>query len=129
MQLSEMIEMQLIIEDFLITKQVEEGRSINTVKAYRYDLAMFTRFLETRVSVIPSIQDISVMDIKAFLADLNAKGYKKTSLGRKIACLKSFFAHAVFMDYIDKNVMDKIKSPRIKVEEHLPKFLDDAEVN
>lgn len=115
------------IEDFTITKRLEEGRSDSTVKAYTHDLQAFFSFVlaDARQAgmTITSIAGIKTAHVKRFLLHLDEKGYTKRGLARKIATLKSFFHHAQFMGSIETNPMDRIKTPRISSAEHLPKFL------
>ena len=120
-------------EDFLITKKLEEGRSRNTIQAYTYDLVMFLKFVGRLMEQIDDslelLEDIKTTHIKRFLLSLDKRGYTKTALARKIATLKSFFAHAQFMGYAKVNPMERIKTPRISRAEHLPKFLSKGEMD
>ncbi len=82
-----------VIEEFAITKRLEEGRSENTVRAYKHDLNMFFRFVE-RVSVesrslVSTITDVKVVHVKRFLLSLDERHYTKQGIARKIATLKS----------------------------------------
>lgn len=121
------------MEDFLITKQLEEGRSENTIKAYRHDLSLFFRYLSRMVErmalLIDSIDAIKVTHVKRFLLTLNESGYTKAGLARKIATLKSFFNHLHFMGHIKVNPLDRVRTPKISRMEHLPKFLTQEEIN
>lgn len=125
--------MKDIVEDFLITKKLEEGRSDNTINAYHHDLKLFFRFLEkftpSNDIILDSLGSIKVQFIKRFLLHLSEKGYSKAGLARKIATLKSFFNHAHFMGYIQVNPAARIRSPRISRAEQLPKFLSRNEMN
>jgi site-specific recombinase XerD len=122
-----------IVDDFLVTKRLEEGRSENTIRAYRHDLVMFFRFLDGLTSEIggkiTTIAAVKVPHIKRFLVSLDDRGYTKAGLARKIATLKSLFSHALFMGYIQINPMDRVKSPNMSAAEHLPKFLTKEEMN
>ncbi|NMC05807.1 MAG: tyrosine-type recombinase/integrase [Candidatus Lokiarchaeota archaeon] len=120
------------IDEFAVTKRLEEGRSENTVNAYKYDLHMFFSFveriaIETRVPV-PTIATIKVAHVKRFLLSLDERQYTKAGIARKIATLKSFFGYCRFVGRIQANPMDQVKSPRISSAEHLPKFLTQEEI-
>lgn len=116
---------QRYIDDFLLSKEIEDGCSPNTIRAYKYDLDLFGSTLD----VEKGIDDIRAIDIRAFLRILKERHYTKVALARKIACLKSFFEFLEKSEYVTKNPMKKINSPRIKVEEHLPKFLSVKEMS
>ena len=121
------------MEDFLITKRLEEGRSENTIKAYRHDLKLFFRFLSRMAEKmdlrVNSLVAIKVAHVKRFLLSLNESGYTKAGLARKIATLKSFFNHLHFMGHIKVNPLDRVRTPKISRMEHLPKFLTQDEIN
>lgn len=113
------------IEDFLISKEVEEGCATSTIKAYRYDLDKF-------ISLVGDIDMNSPMvrqRIRLFLKKIKDMGYTKKGIGRKIASLRSYFKFLTLNEFIEKNVMSTIKSPKIKLEEALPKFLDLSDIS
>jgi site-specific recombinase XerD len=108
------------IEDFLVAKEIEEGCRPSTINAYRYDLEKF-------MDIVGDIQinhKLMRQKIRLFLKALKDKGYTKKSLSRKIACLRSFFKFLNLNEFIGKNPMNTIRSPKIRAEESLPKFLD-----
>ncbi|MFW9897495.1 MAG: site-specific tyrosine recombinase/integron integrase [Candidatus Thorarchaeota archaeon] len=112
------------IEDFLISKEVEEGCATSTIKAYRYDLDKFINL----VGDIDMNSPIVRQRIRLFLKKIKNMGYTKKGIGRKIASLRSYFKFLTLNEFIDKNPMSTIKSPKIKLEESLPKFLDLADI-
>jgi integrase/recombinase XerC len=113
-----------VIPDFLMAKEVEEGCSPRTVKAYRYDLHLFVQILGEI-----SLETIKVFHVRKFLQELYNRNYTKTALARKIACLKTFFQFCFENEMIEKNPMITIKSPKIRMEEALPKFLTREEMD
>ncbi|MHA1585268.1 MAG: site-specific tyrosine recombinase/integron integrase [Promethearchaeota archaeon] len=117
MQLSE------LIPDFLSAKEIEEGFSPNTIQAYNYDLSNFQNYIGDL-----QIQKIQMFQIRRFLKSLHNRGYTKRSLARKIATLKSFFKFCIENEILEKNPMRSIKSPKIRPEETLPKYLSLIEI-
>lgn len=111
------------VEDFLLAKQIEEGRAGSTVKAYRYDFAFFIRAIGDL-----NVDSVTPLHIRQFLRVLADRQYTKKGLARKVAALRSFFTHLVFNDLIVKNPMDKIRSPQVRAEEDLPKFLAESQI-
>ncbi|MBN1214271.1 MAG: tyrosine-type recombinase/integrase [Candidatus Lokiarchaeota archaeon] len=108
------------LEDFLIAKEVEEGCSSSTIRAYRYDL-------EKLIEIIGDIEiehKLIRQKIRFFLKILKDKNYTKKAIGRKIACLRSYFKFLTLNEFISINPMLTIKTPKIRIEESLPKFLD-----
>jgi len=107
------------IDDFLIAKEVEEGCTSSTIKAYRYDLQKFIELIGDIQVNSPLIRQ----KIRLFLKKLNNINYTKKGIGRKIACLRAFFKFLELNEFLSKNPMNTIKTPKIKLEESLPKFL------
>ncbi|TXT65995.1 MAG: Tyrosine recombinase XerD [Promethearchaeota archaeon] len=108
------------LEDFLIAKEVEEGCRPSTIRAYRYDLEKFIKI----VGDIEIDHNLMRQKVRLFLKVLKDKGYTKKSISRKIACLRSYFKFLNLNEFISQNPMNKIRSPKIRLEESLPKFLD-----
>ncbi|MFX1496153.1 MAG: site-specific tyrosine recombinase/integron integrase [Promethearchaeota archaeon] len=112
------------LNDFLISKEVEEGCTQSTIKAYQYDIEKFIELMgdiEIDSPVMPQ-------RVRLFLKKLKDMGYTKKGIGRKIACLRSFFKFLSLNEYLEKNPMTKIHSPKIKLEESLPKFLKVSDI-
>jgi site-specific recombinase XerD len=107
------------VDDFLIAKEVEEGCSSSTIKAYRYDLQKFIELIGDLQIKSPLLRQ----KIRLFLKKLNEMGYTKKGIGRKIASLRSYFKFLSLNEFISKDPMHTIKTPKIKLEESLPKFL------
>jgi len=112
------------IDDFLISKEVEEGCAPSTIKAYRYDLEKFINLVEDVNLESPVLRQ----KIRLFLKKLKDLDYSKKGISRKIASLRSFFKFLTLNEFITKNPMATIKSPKIKLEESLPKFLDLSDI-
>jgi len=108
------------IEDFLISKEVEEGCASSTIKAYKYDLEKFVSLVGDIELESPVIRQ----RIRLFLKKIKEKGYTKKGISRKIASLRSYFKFLNLNEFIEKNPMSTIKSPKVKLEENLPKFLN-----
>ena len=112
-----------IFSDFLIAKEVEEGCSSSTIRAYSYDLKILQRELGD-----PLLTNIKIFHIRKVLKIFYDKKYTKQAIARKIACYKSFFNFCYENEIISKNPMKAIKSPKIRPEESLPKFLSQQDV-
>ncbi len=112
------------LDEFLIAKEVEEGCTGSTIKAYKYDIDKF-------ITLIGDIQINSPFlrqKIRLFLKKLKEKNYTKRGIARKIATLRTFFKFLTINEFISINPMEKIKTPKINIEESLPKFLDLSDI-
>ncbi len=79
------------LNGFLTFLSVEKGSSGNTVAAYRNDLQQLAEFIGT----IPGSNGWESVDrpaIQDFILDLKQRGYSETSVARKVAATRSFFA-------------------------------------
>ncbi|HEY7555978.1 MAG TPA: tyrosine recombinase XerC [Candidatus Binatia bacterium] len=103
----------------------ERHVSPHTLRNYVSDLAQFREFLaerklclDDRDAVDASKVDIHV--VRAYLAALT-KDRKKSSIGRKLAALKSFFRYLVAVQRLPKDPLLLIQTP--KQDKPLPGFL------
>ena len=118
------------LEDFLGYIETIKGKSINTVKAYRYDLILFFRFMKIRKKLVTEdtpMEEIIISDIdedfvkKITLADLygflafvaNKRDNKSYARARKVACLRSFFKYlSTKAHIIDENPAIELETPK-----------------
>lgn len=99
--------------------------SPHTLRNYVSDVAQLRQFLVAAKFCLtaPDLVDVSKIDIhviRAFLASL-AKNRTKSSIGRKLAALKSFFGYLLSTHQIEKDPLLLIETP--KQEKPLPSFL------
>jgi integrase/recombinase XerC len=99
--------------------------SAHTLRNYISDLAQFRAFLRARELCLDASEGVDVRKVdinvvRAFLASL-IKNHKKSSIGRKLAALKSFFRYLIATQRIDKDPLLLIQTP--KQEKSLPGFL------
>jgi len=119
------------IDEFIKYIDLEKGYSSHTKESYRSDLAQFEVFLEqNRWSIKRDDQDklleVDAIGIRKYLGQLHRDKLKKTSIGRKIAALKSFFKYLVKKGYLERNPAAYIQTP--KKEKYIPTFLTVDEV-
>lgn len=99
---------------FLRYIRIERGGSEETVQSYRSDLGQFVNHLDQTVPGNRqfNLQEIDHFHIRAYLKWLSDQGRKKSSLARKLACLKSFFRYMQEEGRITQNPTKLIRSPR-----------------
>jgi integrase/recombinase XerC len=103
----------------------EKRMSPHTCAAYRRDLAQFLAFLEKERGDEVDPKEIDKNRIRRFLADIASSRYKKSSLGRKLTAVKSFFRYLCNTGRLSLNPAGGIASP--KKEKRLPTVLDEFE--
>lgn len=109
------------IELFTTYLQTERDVSPHTLSAYQNDLGQLLRFAVRENGKEVSSLDISHIFLRRYLASLS-KDTKKSSIGRKLAAIRSFFRFLVRRGLLEKNPAELISTP--KKEQRLPFHLD-----
>ena len=110
-----------IIEGFLDSLWMESGLSDNTLKAYRADLAHFSRFAGARGLGLLDVQRSHVLDYLASMLDASPR-----TTARRLSALRRFYAHQARGGAIGRDPMDRIDAPRLG--RPLPGALTEQEV-
>ncbi len=116
------MEINQAISEFLRFCIVERNLSQETTESYKIDLVSFLKSYENIIDT----NQLSKDDIDTFVFDLSINGYSSATIRRRISCLQTFYAFLESED-IKKNILVKIDMP--KLENKLPSFLNDDEVN
>ena len=119
-------DMRQHLTGFLTFLSVEKGSSGNTVAAYRNDLQQLAEFIGT----IPGSNGWESVDrtaIQDFILDLKQRGYSETSVARKVAATRSFFAFLSAEGTVADNPTEGLTSPRVG--KTLPKAISPNEVD
>jgi len=74
-----------VAEEFFIWLVVERGRAVNTVEAYRRDIAQYLLYLREKRTTLMKAQ---VEDVEHFLAVRLENGAAKSSLARQFSALR-----------------------------------------
>jgi integrase/recombinase XerC len=114
--------MNEVIDRFISYLNLEKNFSNHTLINYKSDLEQFFIFLNKNKK---TVKDIDRLTGRAYMAELREKEYKKSSLARKIAVLKSFYKFLVSEKIIEKNTFLYLRSP--KQDKRIPSFLDQEE--
>ena len=113
--------MNTSIDQFLGFLKSEKNASPHTVKNYQIDLREFSLFLKQK-----GVAEINYLDIRSFLAELKHRGFSKSTISRKLACLRSFFKFLARENVLSANPASGIATP--KREKRLPSFLNSDEI-
>ncbi|OPX24819.1 MAG: hypothetical protein B1H04_01345 [Planctomycetales bacterium 4484_123] len=136
------------VERFLDYLARQRNLSAHTVRAYRADLVQFCQFLSARAAGAPGgglraeglpalepsqagqlgrrLLAVGPADVRAYLAMLRASGYSKTSVARKLACLRSLYKFLSRTGELPASPVAAVRTP--KRDRRLPKCLDEAQV-
>jgi integrase/recombinase XerD len=112
------------IELFLDMIAAERGAGVNTLDAYARDLHDLAGFLHKKGRTIPAAQ---TADLRAYLADLMARGFKSTSVARRLSAIRQLYRFLYAEGHRGDDPAAVIEGP--KRGRALPKILSIAEVD
>lgn len=111
-------------EEFLSWLASERGRSVNTLKAYRRDLAMYCEWLDERGSDLQSV-DRSLLD--TYVNQRRADGAAASSVARQLAAVRML--HKFMLDDGQRADNPTADVEGVKVPAGIPHPLSEAEVD
>jgi integrase/recombinase XerC len=112
--------MKKLVDAFIRHLEIERGLSAHTLRAYRKDLEIFT------ASAPADAGAVEMTDVRGFVAGQIRDGLSKTTAGRRLAAVRSFFRFLTREGYLTASPAKLVTTP--KAERHLPKFLSVDEV-
>lgn len=107
------------VEAFLRYLAVERGASPHTLRSYRADLADCAAYLAAQG--LGGLARADARVLRAYLADLHARGLQRSSMGRRLAALRSFYRFLVRRGRAKANPAAQLPTPRLA--ERLPGYL------
>ncbi|MGI6713404.1 MAG: tyrosine recombinase XerC [Bacillota bacterium] len=123
-QESSSLNLDLLLEQFTAYLKVEKNVSPHTLEGYSHDLLEFAYFLaEQKSCQIEELKpdEVEYPSVRQFLAVLQKKGLKKTTIARKLASLRSFFRFLSQEELVTRNPVKHVETP--KLEKKIPRFL------
>ena len=119
--------MHTAVARFLQFLAVERNASPYTVKSYREDLTALGDYLtEVYGGRAPVAGDVTVSDLRGYVAALTESGYAKTTIARHLASLRSFFRFGQREGWTKTNPAKPLRNPRKG--RSLPHFLSTDEL-
>ncbi|MBI5483942.1 MAG: tyrosine recombinase XerC [Deltaproteobacteria bacterium] len=109
------------IRVFSLYLETERNVSQHTLDAYRSDLSQMLSFVGREKGEAASAADVDHLLLRRFLSQLS-RSKKKSSIGRKLAAIRSFFRFLLRRGTISKNPAELVATP--KKEQRLPFHLD-----
>lgn len=114
------------VERFLDFLLAERNASIQTIRAYRTDLADFAAFFRRLEELEPEepfpVAKIKAGHLRAYLRMLREeRKLEKSSQSRHMAALRSFFKYLTRLQLVEENPTLLLAKP--KPEKHLPRYL------
>lgn len=109
------------LEDFKSYIIAEKNFSEHTAKAYCSDILSFLIWMDEQ-----SCEDVNFSKVREYLHFIQKFNYKKTTIARKIASLRTFYKYLYRERKVDSNPAMNLNNP--KRPKSLPKFLTPDEV-
>lgn len=109
------------LEDFKSYIIAEKNFSSHTAKAYCSDILSFLVWMDEQ-----SCEDVNFSKVREYLHFIQKFNYKKTTVARKIASLRTFYKYLYRERKVDSNPAMNLTNP--KRPKSLPKFLTPDEV-
>ncbi len=121
-----------LLEAFVQHIKMQRDYSDHTVRAYSADLKQALQYLcaasgdEMQSLRGADLAQYSLADMRSYLARLLSDGYRRSSVNRKLAALRSFWRFLVRADLMSDSVLDYLSSP--KMPSRLPRLFYREEV-
>jgi integrase/recombinase XerC len=113
------------LEDWLTHTRALRGAAPATVTAYAGDIAGFLRFLAAHkggAAGLTALHDVTVSDMRAWMAEMRRGGVASRSLARKLSAVKSFFRWLGTRDGFEPSAVLAARPPRFH--RNLPRPLE-----
>ena len=120
------MEIDNLINSFIVYCEVEKNFSIRTIETYRHALDNFYDFLKANNSEQNLLSDLKLNFLRGYPSYLNRTGLSRSSIRLKVSALKSFFKYCYRKKMINENPASLLTIP--KREKRLPSFLLQDEV-
>jgi integrase/recombinase XerC len=114
------------LADYLRHLGLEKNASAHTVKSYREDLTQALEFFRGKLGESAKPDQLSTRVLRAYLAWLHEQGYAKTTIGRRVAAIRSWCRFLCRQGTLTTNPADGLRAPR--QDKKLPHFLSVEEV-
>lgn len=119
--------MHAAIDGFLRYLRIERNASELTIKSYADDLSALVEFLDEHRGGVAPPDEMSVGILREYLAFLHDCGYARTTVARRLACLRSFFRFCCREGICETNPAQSLRTPRIG--RKLPHFLSTDQIS
>lgn len=111
---------------FLRHLHVERNASDLTLKSYAEDFESFYDYLRERAGGVPEAQHVTTGTLRGYVAYLHECQYARTTIARRLACLRSFFRYTTREGITEANPAQALRTPRTG--RKLPHFLTTEQV-
>lgn len=104
--------MDRAVDGFLRYLKFERNASPLTLKSYAEDLASLNDYFLDRVGHIPEPSQVGITMLRGYVTYLHECEYAKTTIARRLACLRSLFRFCVREGMTESNPAQALRTPR-----------------
>src|SRR5262245_32449961 len=118
------------LKSFLAFLRLNRNASLHTVRAYDADLSQFIAHAAKAANVKRTDLQPAQLDrdaIRAFLADLHARGQSRATAARKLAAIRTFLRYLRREAIIDRDPGALVATPKREV--RMPAHLSEADMD
>ena len=116
-------EINILIDNFLSSKFLENGSALNTVISYRKDISLILDWFSLNKI---DLNNVSESKLLKYFSTLKTSNYALSTINRKISVIKNFFNFMFVEKIIHHNPASNIKA--IKKQKKLPNVLSENEI-
>ena len=128
--------MQKYLNEFWKYLSLEKRFSENTLRSYKNDLHQFCEFLGEFLGVDPfedpsRLPALDLYSVRGFVNHLHRLGRGKSTIGRKLAAVRTFFRFLCRQNYLEQNHAALVPAPKLPTRlvevlqpDEVEKFLD-----
>jgi integrase/recombinase XerC len=110
------------LAEYLRHLALEKNASAHTVKSYREDLTQAVEFFRTRLgNQAPQAEQLTTRLLRAHLAWLSEQGYARSTIGRRLAAIRSWCRFLCRQGTLSSNPATGLRGPR--QDKRLPHFV------
>ncbi len=118
--------MHSAVPGFLNYLKIERNCSALTIKSYGEDLASILEYFRDFARGVPEVSVVSVADLRGYVAYMHECEYSRSTMARRLACLRSFFRYCCREKLAATNPAKALRTPRAG--RRLPHFLSTEQV-
>jgi tyrosine recombinase XerC len=112
------------IEKYLAYIEHNKNFSSQTLRAYRNDLNQYLSFI--RDEGCKSLENVTRLIFRTFLAYLKKQEYSKTTVARKVVSIRSFYKYLCKEGFLECSPAENVRTP--KQDRKLPGFMSISEI-
>lgn len=100
------------IDGFLRHLRIVKNASPLTLKSYAEDLESLLAFFSEETGHVPQVDQVTIGQLRNYVSYLYDCGYSRSTIARRLACLRSFFRYCQREGLIEGNPARALRTPR-----------------